>query len=61
MALYKDKKGKLKAAEEKKFKLEKDIQKIFEANLSAMMGLELIKSEFTIKNKRMDSFQSSQS
>jgi len=29
--------------------LEKDIQKVFEANLPAIMGLELVKSEFTIK------------
>jgi hypothetical protein len=34
--------------------LEKDIQKVFEANLFAIMGLELVKSEFTIKNKRID-------
>lgn len=34
--------------------MEKDIQKVFEANLSSVMGLELVKSEFTIKNKRLD-------
>lgn len=54
MALYINQTGKLKEVKEKPFKLEKDIQKVFEANLSAIMGLELVKSEFTIKNKRID-------
>ena len=54
MALYINQIGKLKEVQEKPFKLEKDIQKIFEANLPAIMGLELVKSEFTIKNKRID-------
>ena len=54
MALYVNHIGKLKEVKEKPFKLEKDIQKIFKANLPAIMGLELVKSEFTIKNKRID-------
>ncbi|MBC7695204.1 MAG: hypothetical protein H7141_07140 [Burkholderiales bacterium] len=54
MALYINQTGKLKEVKEKPFKLEKDIQKVFEANLSAIMGLVLVKSEFTIKNKRID-------
>lgn len=40
--------------QEKRFKLEKDIQVIFENNLSMVMDLQLVKSEFTIKNKRID-------
>lgn len=36
------------------FKLERDIQNIFENNLKELMGLQLVKSEFTIKNKRID-------
>lgn len=36
------------------FKLERDIQNIFENNLSELMGLQLVKSEFSIKNKRID-------
>lgn len=44
----------LKKKKEKPFKLEKDIQKIFEENLFQIMGLDLVKSEFTIKNKRID-------
>ena len=54
MALYINQTGKLKEVKEKPFKLEKDIQKVFEANLPAIMGLELVKSEFTIKSKRID-------
>jgi predicted transport protein len=54
MALYINQTGKLKEVKEKPFKLEKDIQKIFEANLYSIMGLELVKSEFAIKNKRID-------
>ena len=54
MALYTNQSSKLKEVKEKSFKLEKDIQKVFEENLSAIMGLVLVKSEFTIKNKRID-------
>lgn len=54
MALYLNHAGKLKDIKEKPFKLEKDIQKVFEANLNNIMGLELVKSEFSIKNKRID-------
>ncbi len=35
-------------------KLEKDIQNLFENNLSALTGFELVRSEFSIKNKRID-------
>ncbi len=54
MALYLNQTGTFKEVKEKPFKLEKDIQKVFEENLSAIMGLVLVKSEFTIKNKRID-------
>ncbi|MDX2190324.1 MAG: DUF5655 domain-containing protein [Bacteroidota bacterium] len=54
MALYKNNLNKLKEICETPFKLEKDIQKLFEANIFSIMGLELVKSEFTIKNKRID-------
>jgi len=37
------------------FKLEKDIQRIFEVNLQTIMGFDLVKSEFSIKNRRIDS------
>jgi predicted transport protein len=54
MALYTQHDNKLQEVKEKPFRLEKEIQKLFEANLTQVMGLELVKSEFTIKNKRID-------
>jgi len=54
MALFINQTGKLKEVKEKPFKLERDIQYVFESNLYEIMGLELVKSEFTIKNKRID-------
>lgn len=39
---------------EKPFKLEKEIQKLFEQNLSTIMNFEFVKSEFPIKDKRID-------
>lgn len=54
MILYSNQTGKLKEVKEKPFKLERDIQKLFESNLCTIMGLELVNSEFTIKSKRID-------
>lgn len=54
MKLYTNKTNKLSELNEKVFKLEREIQELFEANLSELMGLTLVKSEFTIKNKRID-------
>jgi predicted transport protein len=54
MALYSNQSGKLKVVNETPFKLEKDIQKVFEENLYSIMGLVLVKREFTIKSKRID-------
>lgn len=54
MALYTNQTGKLNEIKENPFKLERELQKVFEANLSAIMDLVLVKSEFTIKNKRID-------
>jgi len=39
---------------EQPFKLEREIQNLFEANLPEVMGLQLVRSEFSIKNKRID-------
>ncbi|WP_339663260.1 DUF5655 domain-containing protein [uncultured Polaribacter sp.] len=39
---------------EKPFKLEREIQTLFENNLNELMDLQLVKSEFSIKNKRID-------
>ena len=54
MPIYLNTNNKLKEVEEKAFKLERDIQRVFEENLSTIMQLTLVKSEFTIKNKRID-------
>jgi hypothetical protein len=51
MNLYANQSGHLKEIKEKVFKLEKDIQRLFEDNLSLIMELKLVKSEFTIKNR----------
>lgn len=55
MILYNNNGLKLQQVKEKPFKLEREIQNIFENNLNSIMGLQLVKSEFTIKNKRIDS------
>lgn len=54
MAIYAIKNSKLCEVHEMPFRLEREIQEIFEANLYEVMGLELVRSEFTIKNKRID-------
>lgn len=54
MQLFRQNKNELTSIKEKPFKLEKDIQKIVEANLESISGYKLIKSEFTIKNNRID-------
>jgi predicted transport protein len=54
MSIYANKNGTISQIKEKPFKLEKEIQQLFESNLQTIMGLELVKSEFSIKNKRID-------
>jgi predicted transport protein len=54
MNLYNLNKTKLSQLKEKPFKLEREIQNLFEQNLTALTGLEFVKSEFTIKGKRID-------
>lgn len=54
MKLYQSKTITLSIVKEKPFKLEREIQQLFEANLEEIMNLELVKSEFIIKNKRID-------
>lgn len=54
MPIYLNTNNKLKVVEEKAFKLERNIQRVFEENLDTIMQLTLVKSEFTIKNKRID-------
>ena len=54
MPLYQSNRSQLINIKEKPFKLERDIQKIFETNLERILGLELVQSEFTIQNRRID-------
>ena len=54
MILYNNTALQLQQVKEKPFKLESEIQKIFENNLQQIMGLQLVRTEFTIKNKRID-------
>ncbi|MFA7686547.1 MAG: DUF5655 domain-containing protein [Moheibacter sp.] len=54
MQIFKNNKQALSILKENPFKLEKEIQKLFEKNLELITNLKLIKSEFTIKNNRID-------
>lgn len=54
MIIYSTQNNKLNPLKELPFKLERDLQKTFEQNLSGIAGLEFIKSEFIIKNSRID-------
>ncbi len=54
MNLYNLNKNQLSQLKEKPFKLEKEIQSLFEQNLTLLTSLEFVKSEFTIKGKRID-------
>ena len=50
MQIYNLQNEKLIALDERPFKLEREIQVIFENNLQQVMGLSVVCSEFTIKN-----------
>lgn len=54
MQLFKNNKQSISILKEIPFKLEKDIQKLFEQNLELITNLKLIKSEFIIKSNRID-------
>lgn len=54
MNLYKLHPSSIISVKEKPFKLEKEIQAVFEANLAEFMDLKLVKSEFSIKDRRID-------
>lgn len=55
MLLFKIEKNQtLEIIQEKKFKLEKDIQSITEQNLSKIFGLKFVRSEYSLKNFRLD-------
>lgn len=54
MQLYQIKSNELFELIEEPFRLEKEIQTLFEQNLSDFTGLEFVKSEFVIKSNRID-------
>jgi RecB family endonuclease NucS len=54
MPLYNNKSSVLSVIKEHPFILEREIQQLFESNLTLITGLILVKSEFSIKNKRID-------
>lgn len=54
MALFQNINEVLSGVNEISFKLERDIQRLIEKNLGLLINLELVKSEFVIKNKRID-------
>lgn len=54
MTIYKNTNGLLEEVPEKPFKLERDIQSLFENNLFKVMDLTLVRSEFSIKSRRID-------
>lgn len=54
MQLFNNHKNKLSSLKEISFKLEKDIQNLFEANMQTLMNLHMVKSEFSIKSNRID-------
>lgn len=55
MKLYSAHGKKLKTLSVKPFKLEKEIQQLVEDNLQELFSLELVQSEFTVTNFRLDS------
>lgn len=54
MQVFNNSKNTFSILSEKPFKLEKEIQHFFENNLSVITNLKFVKSEFTIKNSRID-------
>lgn len=54
MALYKITENKIEAVKEQDFKLEKEIQKLIEVNLKSILNFELVRSEFSLNNFRID-------
>jgi predicted transport protein len=54
MNIYQLNKNHLSQLKENPFKLEKEIQILFEENLNQITSFEIVKSEFSIKGKRID-------
>ncbi|WP_221391362.1 DUF5655 domain-containing protein [Dyadobacter sp. NIV53] len=54
MQIFQNNKQSLSTLRELPFKLEKEIQTLFEQNIELLSSLKLVKSEFTIKSNRID-------
>ncbi len=54
MQIFKNNKQSLSTLKEIPFKLERDIQNLFEQNLELVSSLKLVKSEFSIQSRRID-------
>lgn len=54
MALYHIGADSLTELQEQPFKLERDLQRLFEQNLTVLTGLEFVSTEFSIQNQRLD-------
>lgn len=54
MNLFKIEQSSVSYLEEKPFKLERELQRLFEDNLTVITGLEFVSSEFSIQNQRLD-------
>lgn len=54
MQLYHQQKNIFSSLKEKPFKLEKDIQKLFESNIEQITGFKFVKTEFSLKSVRFD-------
>lgn len=54
MGIFQIKNKQLERLEEAPFKLERELQLLFESHLEQITGLEFISSEFSIQNQRLD-------
>ena len=54
MQIFKNNKQSLSTLKEIPFKLERDIQNLFEQNIELLSSLKLVKSEFSIQSRRID-------
>lgn len=54
MPLYRISADDLTELKEQPFKLERDLQRLFEKNLTVLTGLEFVSTEFSIQNQRLD-------
>lgn len=46
--------GRFKGAKKRPFKTEREMQRVVEENITELLGLELVKSEYTVNRYRID-------